>query len=158
MNEKTISLIDQRKIEAEIAEPLINGFALEMGKEKAFEIAGKVIRDLAKKAGRDVSKALGADDMAAFAGVVKDMWAKNNALEIKFLEQTPEKLAFDVIRCRYYEQYEKMGITDYGFCLSCNRDGAFCRGFNPRIIMKRTTTLMQGGPCCDFRFFLDSGQ
>ncbi len=157
MTQKRITLINQRKIEAEIAVPLIKGFALEVGEEKALEISGKVIRNLARKAGRRVAISLGSDDMVAFAGVVKNMWAKDNALEIKFLEQTPEKLFFDVIRCRYFEQYVKMGMQDYGFCLSCNRDGAFSKGFNPHIVMKRSTTLMQGGPCCDFRFFTSPG-
>jgi len=48
-----------------------------------------------------------------------------------------------------------MGIKDLGFCLSCCRDEAFARGFNPLIKLVRTQTIMEGGPVCDFRFEME---
>jgi hypothetical protein len=50
--------------------------------------------------------------------------------------------------------YEKMGIEDIGFILSCNRDFSFMKGFNPQIELKRKKTIMEGAEHCDFRFTL----
>ena len=37
----------------------------------------------------------------------------------------------------------------------CCSDYAYCRGFNPKIKLTRTKTLMQGDDCCDFRWELE---
>ena len=42
-------------------------------------------------------------------------------------------LDFNVKRCRYAETYRAMGLGEIGAILSCNRDGAFCEGYDPRI-------------------------
>jgi hypothetical protein len=59
-----------------------------------------------------------------------------------------------VTRCRYAEMYRELGMADLGRVLSCNRDGAFCMGFNPAIQLTRTQTIMEGAACCDFRYAL----
>jgi hypothetical protein len=48
-----------------------------------------------------------------------------------------------------------MGLSEIGGLLSCNRDGAFCEGYDARIKLERTQTIMQGADHCDFRFTLD---
>ena len=34
----------------------------------------------------------------------------------------------------------------------CNRDGAFCEGYDPKLKLERTQTIMQGASHCDFRY------
>ncbi len=68
------------------------------------------------------------------------------------LEQSPDRLAFNVVRCRYAEMYRALGLEALGASLSCQRDFALVQGFNPEIRLKRTQTLMEGAPFCDFRF------
>jgi hypothetical protein len=51
--------------------------------------------------------------------------------------------------------YERLGMKELGFCLSCSRDEAFARGFNPRLRLARSQTIMQGAPFCDFHFTLE---
>ena len=48
--------------------------------------------------------------------------------------------------------YRALGIPELGAVLSCNRDAALIEGFNPAIRLTRTQTIMQGAPCCDFRY------
>ena len=50
-----------------------------------------------------------------------------------------------------------MGLGDIGDILSCNRDGAFCEGYDPRIKLTRTQTIMGGASHCDFRYRSTSG-
>jgi hypothetical protein len=89
--------------------------------------------------------------MEAFAKTL-GRWQENGALEIEILEQSPERLSFNVTRCRYAEMYRALGLSDLGASLSCERDGALVEGFNPDITLTRTQTIMEGASCCDFRF------
>ena len=49
---------------------------------------------------------------------------------------------------------EEMGLAEIGHILSCGRDGTFCTGFNPKISLERSQTIMQGASHCDFRYEL----
>jgi hypothetical protein len=50
--------------------------------------------------------------------------------------------------------YRALGVPELGALLSCNRDYSLIEGFNPEVTLTRTQTIMQGAPCCDFRFQL----
>src|SRR5947209_15593218 len=79
-------------------------------------------------------------------------WTKDDALTIEVLADEPGRFDFNVTRCRYAETYRAMGLGDIGHLLSCERDGAFCEGFDPAIELKRTQTIMDGAKFCDFRY------
>jgi hypothetical protein len=118
-------------------------------------MATKVIQALACAAGREMAKKLGVNDMVAFTRVIRGVWAQDKALEMTMLEETDLKLSFDVTRCAYAELYEKLGMKEFGRSLSCSRDAGFAEGFNPRLKLQRTQTIMEGSPHCDFRFSLE---
>jgi hypothetical protein len=149
------SLLKRREIEARIAVPLIQAFAEKMEREQALAMATKVIQALACAAGREMAKKLGVNDMVAFTRVIRGVWAQDKALEMTMLEETDLKLSFDVTRCAYAELYEKLGMKEFGRSLSCSRDAGFAEGFNPRLKLQRTQTIMEGSPHCDFRFSLE---
>jgi hypothetical protein len=146
-----LTLLEQREIEARIVGPLVRAFAREVGEERAFSIVREVIRDLARQSGTELARVLGERTLDAFAGAL-DRWRENGALEIDVLEQSPERLSFNVTRCRYAEMYRALGLADLGGSLSCQRDHALAEGFSPDIQLTRTQTLMEGAPFCDFRF------
>jgi hypothetical protein len=79
-------------------------------------------------------------------------WTRDGALELRVLEQSADRLAFDVTRCRYAEMYRALGIPELGEVLSCQRDAALIDGFAPGVELSRTKTIMQGARCCDFRY------
>ena len=68
------------------------------------------------------------------------------------LEQSADRLSFNVTRCRYAEMYRALGLGDLGSSLSCQRDFSLIEGFNPAIALSRTQTIMDGAAYCDFRF------
>ena len=152
--EKTrLPLLEQREIEARIVGPLIRAFGDELGEERALAIVARVIRGLARQSGAELARLLGEQTLDAFARTL-DRWRENGALEIDVLEQSPERLSFNVTRCRYAEMYRALGLADLGSSLSCQRDYALAQGFNPDIELTRTQTIMEGAPFCDFRFRL----
>jgi len=146
-----VKLLARREIEARMAIPLIQQFAKAFGEEKALEQVAEVIRRLAGEAGREVAGKFGGDSMPHFHGCL-DIWGQGGALEIDVEEKEASKLVFKVTRCRYAEMYEELGSRETGLVLSCERDAAFAQGFNPKIRLTRTQTIMGGAPHCDFCF------
>ena len=146
-----LPLLQQREIEARIVGPLVRAFADEVGWDRAVEIVAGVIRELARESGAELARVLGEHSLEAFARSL-DRWRENGALEIDILEQSPERLSFNVTRCRYAEMYRALGLADLGASLSCQRDFALAQGFNSDIELTRMQTIMGGAPFCDFRF------
>ena len=143
-----------REIQAPMVSSLIYGFAREIGFEKAIEIAKNVIRQDAVASGKKSAREYSGNTLAELSKIVKEVWAKDNALTLEMLQENDTALFFDVTHCEYEQMYVRMGIEDIGFILSCNRDISFMEGFNPQIELKRTKTIMEGAECCDFRFSL----
>lgn len=154
--EPTLSLLQRREIEARIVGPLVRGFIDAFGRDEAMEVVRRVIVDLARQGGAELARSLGESSLEAFAATL-DRWKEGGALEIELLEQSPDRLSFNVVRCRYAEMYRRLGLEDLGSALSCQRDFALAEGFSPDIELERTQTLMEGAPFCDFRFRRASG-
>ena len=85
---------------------------------------------------------------------VEVLWTQDDALVTDVLKATDTEFDLNVRRCRYAEMYREMGLGHIGHLLSCNRDFVFCRGYDARIALERTQTLMQGASHCDFRYRL----
>jgi hypothetical protein len=152
-----VLLLQQREIEARVIGPFIRAVSRELGAEKTLAVLRTVISELAREAGAELARSLGESTLEAFASGI-DRWREGGALELEIVEQTGDRLSFNVTRCRYAEMYRALGLADLGASLSCQRDFALVEGFNPEITLTRTQTLMEGAPYCDFRFqfaFLD---
>ena len=149
-----ISLLARREIEARIAGPLIKAFMEKFGKEKTFEVVEGVIKSLAKESGAQLSQMVGGNSLEHFAKTV-DIISRDDALVQEVLEQDDKKLNVNCTKCRFADMYNELGMPELGFLLSCGRDFAMTEGFNPKIKLKRTRTIMEGAEYCDFRFHLE---
>jgi hypothetical protein len=140
-------------LQAQVLGPLHAEIVLELGKEKADSILDRAIRKAAIAEGQAFAKKApgGVTSMADFIKLF-DLWTADDALKIDVLEANDEKFDFNVTRCRYAETYKEMGLGEIGPLLSCNRDGTFCRGYDPRIHLERKQTIMEGASCCTFRY------
>ncbi len=154
-NDAEINNLQRREIQAPLVVSLIREFSTIIGQEKAMIIARTAIQKDADRAGRVMAEKLAGNNLADLYQVVREVWAGDGALEFDLTEQTEKILSFNVKRCLYAELYDQMGIKEYGECLSCCRDEAFIQGFNPRIKLSRSQTIMQGATICDFRFTLE---
>jgi fumarate reductase iron-sulfur subunit len=152
-----IDILDRRKIEAQIAGPLIKAFIEEFGEEKALAVVRKVIGRLARQSGMDLAKALGGNTMADLARGLT-AWAKGDAYEMEVISLSETGYIYNITRCRYAEMYKEIGLADLGVILSCGRDFELISGFNPKMKLTRTKTIMEGHDCCDFRITLSGGK
>ena len=150
-NLNEIGVLKRREIEARILMPVLEALGSEFGRERVIETARRVIIDVARAQGKALAERMGGDSLGLFATALED-WKKGDAYRMDVLEQTDEKLSFNVTRCRYAELYRSLGIPELGALLSCNRDFSLAEGFNPEIDLTRTQTIMQGASHCDFRF------
>ena len=99
----------------------------------------------------------GGTSMADFIKLYEH-WTADGALEMKVLKADDTSFDFDITRCRYAETYKEMGLGKIGHLLSCNRDGTFCEGYDPNITLERKQTIMEGAPCCTFRYRYQKGE
>jgi hypothetical protein len=147
-----LSMLEKRKIEAEILKEVYETLKESHGEEVARKtIAESVRRSAIEQARQFAAAAPGGTSLKAFQDVMP-LWTKGGALGIEVKEQTDESFAFNVVRCRYAETYKAMGLGEIGHLLSCNRDGAFCEGYDPKLKLERTQTIMQGASHCDFKY------
>ncbi|MDR3756223.1 MULTISPECIES: L-2-amino-thiazoline-4-carboxylic acid hydrolase [Enterocloster] len=146
-----VPVLLRREIEALMIKPFLDAFEKELGRDKTYEIAAGVVREIAKRQGADYAAELGENDMAAITKQ-EEAWTANDALEIEEKAADDCTLYQTIKRCAYVDMYERIGMKDMGYTLSCMRDEYFYQGFNPEMVMTRSKTLMTGGDCCDFCF------
>ena len=146
-----IGVLARREVEARILAPVIDALGERFGREEVIEIIKDVVIQIAKRQGFELEQAMGGSGSAEFMASLQ-FWTKDDALEIEVLEQTDERLYFDVKRCRYAEMYKALGIPELGALFSCNRDFALIEGFNNKARLTRTQTIMAGSSRCDFRY------
>lgn len=152
-----MSVLERRRIEAEVLGPMLNAFGKRFGSSETREVATEVITDIARRQGAEMAEFLGSNDLETFAAN-KDPWRKGGALDVEELERSKTNYSFNVTRCGYADMYKKMGFGDLGDIFSCTRDFEFSTGFNPKIKLTRKQTIMQGAAFCDFRYTLDDGE
>ncbi|MEI7920774.1 MAG: L-2-amino-thiazoline-4-carboxylic acid hydrolase [Planctomycetota bacterium] len=146
-----LNLLERREIEASIVGPLVRAMEERFGEGPAREVLAEVIQSLARESGAELAKTMGDRSLRAFSTNLGS-WKSGGALNLEMIEESDERLSFNVTRCQYAEMYRRLGLNDLGATLSCVRDFELATGFNPLIRLKRTQTLMEGASHCDFRF------
>ena len=156
---KDLPTLTKRRLQAQVIGPIFAEMAAEISEEKAAAILDRAIRKAAVAEGREFAERApgGVTSMADFIKLY-ELWTADGALEMKVLEASDTRFDFDITRCRYAEAYREMGLGKIGHLLSCNRDGTFCEGYDPNIMLERKQTIMQGAPCCTFRYTYRSKQ
>ncbi|MBB4063615.1 putative hydrocarbon binding protein [Gellertiella hungarica] len=153
--EGEIGILARRRIEAGIIKPIYEEMVEAIGQQQAEAILDAAIRKAAIRAGEDfAARTPGGTNLRTFQEL-QTLWTQDDALVIDVVKATDTEFHYTVKRCRYAETYREMGLGKIGHLLSCNRDGVFCTGYDPRIKLSRTKTLMQGDDCCNFEYHLE---
>jgi hypothetical protein len=133
--------------------PVLEGLAREFGEDRFLEALKKVAYEAALKAGQDAAEQLPSNDFATFAASARTCsYFARHVLTFEIVEDTPQAFGVKVTECLWADTFRRMGAADIGYALICYRDYADCQGFNPKITMVRSKTLMQGDDCCNHRF------
>ncbi|HPJ26010.1 MAG TPA: L-2-amino-thiazoline-4-carboxylic acid hydrolase [Synergistaceae bacterium] len=147
----SIPLIRRREAEALFFRALIDPLCDTFEKERLREVLSRAITEEARKEGRALREHAPSGGCEIFQTIVAG-WNRGDTLEYNVLERSPERFAFRVSRCAFAEMYQRLGLAEWGFILSCQRDFAFLEGFNPEARLFRPHTLMEGHGFCDFDY------
>ncbi|MQX37020.1 L-2-amino-thiazoline-4-carboxylic acid hydrolase [Roseospira navarrensis] len=153
-----LSILERRRIEAEFAREIHDSMVAHVGEEAARAILTDAVTRMAERTGAAMAaedRAHGPVTLETFAERLK-LWQQDDALSLEVLDRAPDRLDFNVVRCRYAELYEDLGVRGIGDILSCNRDGQFICGYDPRMTLTRTQTIMKGASHCDFRYRMEA--
>ena len=145
-------MLERRRIEAQILKHVYDTLKQSHGRA----IAETTIADAVRASSIEQAQGMAADvdgktSMQTFIDR-QSAWTMGGALEIDVKEKSDSTYRFNVVRCRYTEMYNEMGLGEIGHLLSCQRDGTFCEGYDTKLKLTRTQTIMQGASHCDFHY------
>jgi hypothetical protein len=148
-------MIEKRRIEAAILKHVYDTLKASHGVEVAQRTIAEAVKASSIEQAREFAAKVGGNtSMRSFIDR-HALWRTGGALDVAVKEETDTSYVFDVTRCRYAEMYREMGLGEIGHLLSCQRDATFGEGYDARIELTRTQTIMQGARCCDFRYRLE---
>jgi imidazole glycerol phosphate synthase subunit HisF len=151
-DQQQLAMLERRRIEAAILKHVYDTLQASHGKDVAQRTLATAVRAAAMAQAREMAeKVNGKTSMQTFIDR-QELWTRGGALERDVIEQNEGRYRFNVTRCKYAEMYRDMGLGEIGHLLSCQRDGTFCEGYDKRLKLKRTQTIMQGASHCDFDY------
>ena len=148
----TAPMLERRRIEAEILALVYDELKSQFDADTAKRVIAAAVRKSAIAQGQFLAQQQGGEtSLAAFVELQK-LWTAGGTLEVEPGRQDGSHYEFTVKRCMYAEMYQDMGLGDLGFTLSCNRDGTLCEGYDSKLKLARSQTIMEGAEHCDFKF------
>ena len=136
--------------------PLWRGLEHEIGSEKFFAMLKRVVDEAAARESAEYARKLGKNDLAAYIEDMKHadrFW--QHVLTSQVVEDTPRAFEVRITECLWAKTYRDAKAADLGYVLSCYGDFAAARGFNPKMRLIRSKTLMQGDAFCNHRYVVE---
>jgi len=99
-----VGILTRREIEARILAPVLDALGREFGRDRVVEVAREAIAGIARDQGRAMAADGGDTSLTGFFERWEP-WTRAGSLELRLIEANDERLAFDVMRCRYAEMY-----------------------------------------------------
>ena len=147
-----MAMLERRRIEAAILKHVYDVLKASHGVEAAQRAIAEAVRKSAMEQAAEMAARVGGKTSLKTFIDRQELWTRGGALERDVIEESATRYRYNVTRCKYAEMYRDMGLGEIGHLLSCQRDGTFCEGYDKRIKLKRTQTLMQGASHCDFDY------
>lgn len=73
--------------------------------------------------------------------------------DVEVVKTSDTEFVVHVKKCEWARYFQERH-PQVGYLMACSTDEAFARACNEKIRMQRTSTLMEGGEVCDFRYYL----
>jgi L-2-amino-thiazoline-4-carboxylic acid hydrolase len=153
-----ISMLDKTRIQAQVLVPVMRALRTELGVEKADAIVRGALRDWSKQLFAAVGNEIEGSarrKWAAMQGAFNDVTQREVTFDI--LRKDEEALHIDVTSCRFAEFFRALGEPELGALLVCHGDVDIAEAAGGGVSLDRAQTLMQGAPCCTFRYKFEPG-
>jgi predicted ArsR family transcriptional regulator len=146
-------MLDKTRIQAQVLVPLMRALRAELGKEKADTIVRGALRDWSKQ----LFATIGSDiegsprrKWATLQGAFNDVTQSEVTFDI--LRNDEEVLDIDVTSCRFADFFRALDEPELGALLVCQGDVDIVEAAGGNVSLEREQTIMQGAPCCTFRY------
>lgn len=133
---------------------LLNALKEKFG-EEVVEIVEKAECEKAFKEWSELSKTVGDNSIQSLINL---LWEPQRQRGFEFTSEIKANgIQMRCTKCPIYEMAKEIGIgaVDWMYHHTCCTDPSIVAGFNPKIKLKRTMTLMQGDVCCDHFYYMD---
>lgn len=135
--------------------PVAKKMMEKMGRDAYLELlsasSSEAVTDLAKA----TAARLANNDLAAFAGSMKNPDPLfEHALTYEVVEDSGTAFEVEIRECLWAKTFRDADAAEIGYATICHPDYAFAEGFNPKLRMIRSKTLMQGDECCNHRWVM----
>jgi len=142
--------------------PMMQELAARIGRDKLVEMVKEATGVYCGQWGKNYARNLQVRDFDAFfrwdtldppiedAERRRRFWSY--ALTSQRIERTPKSYEIKITECLWSQTFREVEAADLGFATICYGDEAMAAGFDPRLRLTRTKTLMNGDDCCHFRW------
>jgi len=148
-----ISLLDKTRIQAQVLVPVMRALRAELGSEKANALVKGALRDWSKQLFANIGNGVEGSPRrkwAAMQGALTDITEKEVTFDMH--RRDKEALEFDITTCRFAEFFRSLGEPELGALLVCATDVDIADAAGGDVSFSRSQTIMQGAPCCTFRY------
>jgi predicted ArsR family transcriptional regulator len=149
-------MLERAKVQAQVLVPVLRAFREAIGRERADRIAWAALAEWRKEIVRERHE--------SFAGAPLERWNQGvrallteigDAVDMTPVQVAEGKVEFDVTGCRFAQLFRELGEPELGFALLCSMDDTTATEIGQgELGFTRTSTIMQGGTRCDFRYAL----
>lgn len=136
--------------------PILQNLSSSIGKSEFIGMLMKANSEISTHRGENWAKRVPENDLATFTANLKNpsrLWEHTCTYEI--LEFTEKVVELKYTECICATIFREAKASDIGYAAICHGDFAVAQGFNPKIKLTRTKTLMQGDDCCNHRYVLE---
>ena len=147
-----VSILEQVKIQAWVLVPLVQALEREPGTERAHEIVSGALGPLYRDAGERWWQEEGDGRLGDKLAAAFDGFGADAALTYTVTRQDDDGFDVDVTDCRYAQFYQRIGVPELGFLLTCGADFSMADGYGTDVVLTRSQTIMEGASHCDFRY------
>jgi hypothetical protein len=148
-----LSLLEKTRIQAQVLVSVMPALRAEIGREKADAIVRGTLREWSRQLFAAIGESVDGSPRrkwAAMQGALNDVTAREVTFDI--LRQDKEALEIDVTTCGFSDFFRALGEPELGALLVCQTDIDIAAAGEGEVHFDRSQTLMQGAPCCTFRY------
>ncbi|MAB12466.1 L-2-amino-thiazoline-4-carboxylic acid hydrolase [Parvibaculum sp.] len=147
------SLMREVEAQAEVLVPVLHALRAEIGEEKANRLVLGAVAEERRRKLQCAAQNAGGPGKKAWASAMADLGRRvGDSVDYKWLRQEEGALDYDVTSCAFAQLFRAMDEPDLGRALVCDIDTDMATANAPNVELTREQTLMQGAPCCTFRY------
>jgi hypothetical protein len=146
--------VEVTKLQAEYVVPIMKAFQAELGAERANAIMRSALDPVRRAEAAFFLDQLEGMSLREKMRTGMDLFSRDDQLDLDVLRDTETDYDFNVRRCRWAEHFEELGEPDIGYQMCCNGDIVIGEHL-PGVTLRRTQTIMEGAPYCDFRWHIE---